>query len=276
MSVTKQPLQLSDTERQQWQQQGYFTRHRQFDPIEIAALQRAAEQAAKQADARTARGHTYFLDSKRFVDVDQATVQYEHTPDSTTVRVLEPVNLFEPQIETLVDDPRLVIPMHALVGSPTLSLWTAKLNMKNSAGSGFGWHQDSPYWIHDCNHVAQLPNVMLALDSQAPANGCLRIIRGSHKLGMLPGTSDGSQLGGFYTDPNCLRLDNQVAMEVEAGALIFFHPHTVHGSEPNTSSQPRRALIFTYQPGDYPMLKTGEVRNVTGAPPTSGCGNITV
>ena len=30
---------------------------------------------------------------------------------------------------------------------------TAKLNFKHPrVGSGFGWHQDAPYWFHDSDH----------------------------------------------------------------------------------------------------------------------------
>ena len=255
-------LSLSPSERQQWQDHGYFIRHQQFAQTELLQLRRAAAKAAARAEGGARLGHTYFLDDKRFVDVEDATIQYEHAPGSTTLRVLEPVHLFHEQIDRLVDDPRLAQPMRELVGADSLSLWTAKLNMKSAAGSGFGWHQDSPYWIHDCAHVDQLPNVMLALDAQSPANGCLRIIRGSHKLGILPGTADGTQLGGFYTDPAAYSLEDEEAMHVEAGALIFLHSLSVHGSQPNTSEHSRRALIFTYLPGDFPMLKNGEVRNV--------------
>ena len=152
--------------------------------------------------------------------------------------------------------------MTSLVGCDALALWTVKLNMKTASGSGFGWHQDAPYWIHDSDDVERLPNVMLALDAQSPANGCFRIIRGSHKHGILPGTDDGSQLGGFYTDPRSFDSAAEVPMRVAAGALIFFHAHSVHGSLPNQSAQPRRALIFTYQPGGLAMLKNGEVREV--------------
>lgn len=276
MSASSEQLRLSEREWQQWREQGYFVRHRQFAHSELDALRRAAERAAARADAKSTRGRTYFLDNKRFVDVDHATVQYEHTPGSTTVRVLEPANLFDDRIDRLVDDPRLTTPMQALVGSTSLSLWTAKLNMKSGAGSGFGWHQDSPYWMHDCGHVDQLPNVMLALDEQRLDNGCFRIIPGSHKRGILPGTADGSQLGGFYTDPGCFDTADEVAMEVDAGALIFFDAHTVHGSAANESNKPRRALIFTYQPGGFPMLKTGAERQVDCEPPELGCRDVTV
>jgi ectoine hydroxylase-related dioxygenase (phytanoyl-CoA dioxygenase family) len=110
--------------------------------------------------------------------------------------------------------------------------------------------------------VDQLPNVMVAFDDATEANGCLRVVRGSHAQGCLPGVSDGSQLGGLYTDPDHFDETQQVAVEAPAGSLIFFNPHSVHGSLPNQSDLPRRALVLTYQPADHPMLKSGGTRNV--------------
>ena len=88
--------------------------------------------------------------------------------------------------------------MKQLVPSERLGLWTAKLNFKHPrVGSGFGWHQDAPYWIHDSDHVEKLPNVMVMFDDAARSNGCLRVIDGSHRAGCLPGCDDGRQLAGF-------------------------------------------------------------------------------
>ncbi len=255
---------LTATEATQWQRDGYFIRHQQFSNQELEKLRQAAARATAKVLQSSNAGKTYFLDNKRFVDIDCATVQYEHYPGANEVRVLEPVHWFDAHFDSLADDPRLVAPMQGLIDQQQLALWTTKLNLKPAGGSAFGWHQDSPYWIHDCAYVDQLPNVMLTLDPQSKDNGCFRIIRGSHTRGILPGTNDGSQLGGFYTDPTQFDEQQQVLMEVDAGALIFFSPHSVHGSAPNTSESPRRALIFTYQPGDCPMLKNGQIRNVTG------------
>ena len=255
---------LSSAERLAYKKDGYFIREAVFDSTELELLRDAAEQAVRIAHAQATGGDAYFLDGKRFVDVNKCTMQYEHSADSTTMRVVEPVNLYDPSIDQLVDDPRITQPMQGLVGDDHLSLWTAKLNLKRpEEGSAFGWHQDSPYWIHDCDHVDRLPNVMLAMDAQSSANGCLSIIRGSHRRGILPGTNDGSALGGFFTDPRSFSCDDQIDMQVEAGALIFFSPHSVHGSQANESALPRRALILTYQPAGLPMLKTGAVRNIS-------------
>ena len=48
---------------------------------------------------------------------------------------------------------------------------------------------------------------------------------------------------------------------VPAGSVVFFSPHSVHGSQPNRSDTPRRALVLTYQPGDNRMFKVAATRN---------------
>jgi ectoine hydroxylase-related dioxygenase (phytanoyl-CoA dioxygenase family) len=50
---------------------------------------------------------------------------------------------------------------------------------------------------------------------------------------------------------------------VPAGSLVFFSPHTVHGSEPNTSKQQRRACVLTYQPGGHRMFKVDAYREAS-------------
>ena len=121
---------------------------------------------------------------------------------------------FHEQFMQLVHDPRLVSPMRQLVDSAEVALWTAKLNLKSSrVGSGFAWHQDTPYWVHDCDEAERLPNDG-ELDDSSISNGCLNIVQGSHKLGMLPGCSDPRQLAGFYTDPAGFDASAQKPIEV--------------------------------------------------------------
>ena len=57
-------------------------------------------------------------------------------------------------------------------------------------------------------------------------------------------------------------------LEVPAGTLIFFSPHSVHGSEPNDSDQRRRAFVLTYQPGGHRMFKVDAKREAGAAPIT--------
>jgi hypothetical protein len=241
---------------------GFLIRRSVFRPDEVAQLRDAVERVAVLAGQLSESGRTYLLDGNQFVDIDEVTIQFEHTPGSESIRVIEPVHQLDARLDALVDDPRIVQPMRGLVGCDDIALWTDKLNLKRPReGSGFRWHQDSPYWIHDSDHVDQLPNVLVALDDATEANGCFRVVRGSHTRGCLPGLADGSQLEGFFTSPESFDEAQQVPMLVPAGSLVFFSPHSVHGSFPNRSEQPRRALVMTYQPAGFPMLKSGVTRN---------------
>lgn len=254
---------LTSEELSFYNETGYLIREAVFTAAEVLALQAAAERAVKNALKMCETGKTYILDGKRFVDFDYVTVQFEPGDGHDNVRVIEPVNELDPALDQLVVDARLTEPMKSLVGAEEIALWTAKLNLKRPReGTGFGWHQDSPYWVHDSNHVDQLPNVMIAFDDANLKNGCFKVISGSHKKGCLPGKDDGTQLGGFYTNTDHFDESDHVAMEVSAGSLIFFNPHTVHGSSPNNSNEPRRAIIITYQPADAPQLKSGQIRNI--------------
>lgn len=248
---------LSEVERRAWEQDGFFLRAAAFSAAEVDALREAAERIAGAAAAAATRGgRAYAVDGNRYVDVQEVTVQYEHREGSRTLRVVEPFHHLDPAFERLVEDPRLVVPMCDLIGTPRVALWTDKLNLKRAEeGSGFLWHQDSPYWVHASQHVDRLPNVMLALDDADEDNGCLRVVRGSHRRGLLPGRQGEGVLGPLFTDPRVFDPGQQVAAVMPAGSLLFFSPHTVHGSEPNRSRRARRACVITYQPPGFDMFK---------------------
>ena len=259
-------LGLTAVEARAYREDGFFAREAVFSAVELEGLREAAERVADLAACASETGDGYSIDGNRYVETPKSTVQFEHAADSSTIRVIEPFHHFDPRFDALLDDPRIVEPMRGVIGSDTVALWTDKLNLKRPfEGSGFRWHQDSPYWTHACSHVDRLPNVMLTLDDAHEANGCFRVVRGSHRQGCLPGIDDDSTLGPLFTAPAYVDESAQVLLEVPAGSLIFFSPHSVHGSRPNVSSEPRRALVLTYQPGGEPMFKLPGTRNCSDA-----------
>lgn len=260
--MSEPALGLTLRERRAWKEDGFFLRRAVFSPDEIEVLRAAAERVRAVAIDLASQGRAYAVDGNRYVDTGPVTVQIEHRASSASLRVVEPFHHLDPAFEALVDDPRVVEPMCDLVGTERVALWTDKLNFKPPhEGSGFLWHQDSPYWAHACRHLDQLPNVMLALDDADPDNGCLRVVRGSHRSGLLPGRQGEGVLGPLFTDPRHIDLAAQFAAAMPAGSLLFFSPHTVHGSEPNRSDRPRRALVITYQPGGQDQFKAPGVRD---------------
>lgn len=254
---------LNEFERTAWQRDGFFVRERAFDADHLAVLRSAAERVARAAAGHAdAEGETYRIDGNRYHEAGGSTIQFEHDSERKTIRVIEPFHHLDSHFDALIDDARIVEPMKELVGDDSVALFTDKINLKRPReGSAFRWHQDSPYWTHFCDHVDRLPNVMLTLDDASVENGCFRVIRGSHTRGCLPGLEGEGVLGPLFTDPAHFDEAEQVPIEVPAGTLVFFSPHTVHGSQPNESDSLRRAVVLTYQPGGLRMFKVDAVRD---------------
>jgi hypothetical protein len=184
-----------------------------------------------ETNSLCAREDDYAIDGNRYIEAGGSTIQYEYATreseagqggsdqSSDTIRVIEPFHHLHPIFDRLIDDERIVVPMRGIVGCERVALWTDKLNLKRPReGSGFRWHQDSPYWSHACDHVERLPNVLVALDDADENNGCFRVIRGSHSEGYLPGLGDGSRLGPLFTNPAAFDETDQVPAVVPADA----------------------------------------------------------
>lgn len=263
---------LTDAERRQYEEDGFFARESVFDAADLerfrAAAERVAARAANEvfslaASEALASEQDYRIDGNRYVEAGRSTVQFEHREDSKTIRVIEPFHHLDPVFDAMIEDPRIVTPLCGVLGEERVALWTDKINLKRPReGSGFRWHQDSPYWSHVCGHCDRLPNVMITLDDADRENGCFRVVPGSHRDGFLPGIQDGSKLGPLFTDPSAFDAEAQWMAELPAGSLVVFSAHTVHGSEPNQSDRNRRAIVLTYQPADHPMFKLEGTRNV--------------
>jgi ectoine hydroxylase-related dioxygenase (phytanoyl-CoA dioxygenase family) len=103
--------------------------------------------------------------------------------------------------------------------------------------------------------------VLVTLDDADLANGCFRLIPGSHRRGMLPGRQGEGALGPLFTRLDQFDERDAVAAALPAGSLVFFSPHSVHGSQPNLSERARRALVLTYQPPDLRLFKVDRIRN---------------
>jgi phytanoyl-CoA hydroxylase len=252
---------LSALEKRAYAEDGFFIREGAFNGDEIDEIRGAVERCAARASAAAAGGRTYQIDGNVYCEASGATIQFEHLPGSKTVRVVEPFHHLDERIDRLIDDPRLVDPIRGLLGELEISLFTDKLNLKRpGVGSRFRWHQDSPYWAHFHPDVERLPNAMISADDATEVNGCLRVIPGSHRGGMLPGLEGEGRLGPLFTDPAHFDESLQVPVVLSAGSTLFFSPSIVHGSEPNDSKERRRALIFTYQGGARRMFKVDAKR----------------
>jgi phytanoyl-CoA hydroxylase len=109
------------------------------------------------------------------------------------------------------------------------------------------WHQDGHPWA-DRLQGAPACTVWVALDDSSADNGCLRVIPGSHVLGsrpLIPATGF-PNLFEVQTDPVLVDDARAVDLILAAGGACVHHPALIHGSGPNRSDRPRRALAVRY------------------------------
>ncbi|HKI74140.1 MAG TPA: phytanoyl-CoA dioxygenase family protein, partial [Pseudomonadales bacterium] len=124
-----------------------------------------------------------------------------------------------------------------LMNEPAV-LFKEKINFKLPGGNGFTEHQDAPAFTtfgHDY-HIT----MMLSIDASTVQNGCLEVVPGGHRSGLLT------------TEPDltiaCDLRDDMAWTPVPTlpGDLLFFDSYLPHRSGPNRSNVSRRALYATY------------------------------
>jgi ectoine hydroxylase-related dioxygenase (phytanoyl-CoA dioxygenase family) len=113
------------------------------------------------------------------------------------------------------------------------------------------WHQDFKYGAHD---DAATVSVWVALTDSTSRNGCMRVIPGSHKAGILP-HSDKVIEHNMLTYSIEVDESNSTDIELKAGEMSIHHPGIVHGSLPNRSGDKRIGFVIRFVTPLFP--KTG-------------------
>ena len=149
----------------------------------------------------------------------------------------------------LARDPEIVELVSDVIGDDVI-LWGCHVFCKPPAeGYETPWHQDGHYWpirpLATCT-------VWVALEPSTRANGCLRVIPGSHR---------GQQLHPhLHEDRQDLTLQQRMAegcfdettavdLELEPGQMSMHDVYMIHGAEANRSPQRRTGVALRYMPG---------------------------
>ena len=132
--------------------------------------------------------------------------------------------------------------------SPVCHYHSKLMQKEPKIGGAWEWHQDYGYWYkNQFMFPDQLISVMVALSPANKQNGCLQVIKGSHKLGRLNHGFAGEQVGAdkVMVD-NALKTMELIFVELKPGDTLFFHSNLLHRSEANLSDYPRWSLISCY------------------------------
>jgi ectoine hydroxylase-related dioxygenase (phytanoyl-CoA dioxygenase family) len=119
------------------------------------------------------------------------------------------------------------------------------------AAASAPWHQDLAFFTHD---KASLVACQVYLDDSTLKNGCIRVVPGSHRMGLMNHYKDGVFTGIVQGDTSAFDAA-EVTVPVKAGSAIFWHSLTLHSSHGNNTDRPRRAIVFEYKDPAARLMK---------------------
>jgi phytanoyl-CoA hydroxylase len=225
-----------------YEEHGYLNLGRLLDDTDLSALQQRIDDIML--------GRASIDTSRLLMQLDSDSGKYEDAPEQT--RGHKGATLNYRKIQDLEHDPLFLEFMQrpifreicARVYGPQtrISCYRAMfMNKPAHKGTFLPWHQDR--W----SDLDRDPLITLwtALDPATKANGCVQILPGTHKLGVI----NREHPSGFVTTEqadNLLREHEPVFLELKAGECALLHNWLLHSSDVNNTDIPRRAFSVCY------------------------------
>lgn len=129
-----------------------------------------------------------------------------------------------------------------LLGGPVV-LFKEKINFKMPGAPGFKAHQDQQAgWSR---YAPLFVTALVTLDPATLENGCLEMVPGRHRSGLIGEEWSPLDEAGLELKP----------IPTEPGDVVFFDSFAPHASKPNFTAEPRRILYLTYN-----LLSDGDHR----------------
>lgn len=236
--------QLTDEDIRKYHEDGYILARGMFDANEIAVLQ-----AAVTIDSNM-KSNAIGLDDGAG-GKSKLTIWYEPGDDIYGVFA---------RIGRVVDG------VTKLLGAEPYFYHSKVMLKEPRVGGAWSWHQDYGYWYEDGFLYPDMLSVLIAVDRAYVENGCLQVLRNSHRLGRIDHILVGEQSGAEQKRLNLAFEEfERVYCEMSPGDVLFFHGNTLHGSEQNKSDSPRFSLITCYTASDN--LPKGPRREFVNAVP---------
>jgi hypothetical protein len=160
---------------------------------------------------------------------------------------------------------RIVEPMQKLLGDEVYHYHHKMMLKQPRTGGAWEWHQDYGYWYNNGCLFPDMASCLIAVDRAVRENGCLQVLKGSHKLGRVDHGKSGGQVGADMERVEAaMKLFELVYCEMAPGDALFFHGNLLHRSDQNRSDFPRWSLICCYNTKhNDPIIRNGRHPNYT-------------
>ena len=240
---------LTAEDRETYAKDGFFIRPNAFDTDEIDTLRDRIEDLVELIETSDV------LPQKQKQAILKHNVGTEATSGPTSLNSITRLHRFSALVRSHIRDPRQLDAVTQIVGSDLFCPNDLYFFKPPGTGRPIAWHQDSWYFrntyvssIGDAIEQASI-GTWLALDDADEENGCLWVIPGSHRLGVIDHSqveeSDKYLLQKRVTVSDEME-ERAIPVEVPKGALVFFNNALLHRSTPNRSDRFRRAYIVHY------------------------------
>ena len=234
--------QLSSLESERFARDGYLIRRGLLEPDMVSELVERIDASLNPALAPVefeADVHYPGAPSSRWAEGGQTPRRLQHAYGRDAL------------FRQCASHPGIVATLRVLMDSDELMLSQNHHNCVMTKHPGFSsltsWHQDIRYWRFD---RPELVSTWMALGPENINNGSLLVIPGSHKINIEPGRFDAALFLRTDLEENESLLATAVAVELEAGDVLFFHSRTLHAAGQNSSSSVKRSIVFTYHTKD--------------------------
>ena len=219
------PIELTDNEVYFYQTQGYLLIPNLIEPAMLDELREAV------LDVLEANG------------VSRA--QLDHASSTADKLRQNPQYLQDSLLDELINGEAMMALASRLIGGRAVRYLPFTAVKAGGGGGQFHFHQDNNYTQHD--PALGSINIWVALVDMTPENGCLQMVPGSHKEGVLDweNAGDGDSHRKVAVDPKTF-----LPIRMRAGDAVAFTRLTVHGSGPNYTNRARVAYGLQYHRED--------------------------
>jgi ectoine hydroxylase-related dioxygenase (phytanoyl-CoA dioxygenase family) len=248
---------LTEQERAEFEQNGYFIVEDALPPRLVEELTRVVDRLDAEYRPRMGKGPHELLSLRDFIGKDDVFLE-------------------------LLDWPRTFPKVWGILGWH-IQLYHTHMNVTPPLPPGedpprkrLQWHQDSDRLNRDLE-IHPRPRISLKVgyfltDTTEPARGNMYVVPGSHLQDRIPFPEDG------VSNP-----EGAVPLQVRAGTAVFFDRRIWHTPSPNRSDRTRKVLFYGYsyrwlRPRDdmtvaHYMDRSDPIRRqLLGASPTGGYG----
>ncbi len=246
-------MRLSQEQVEQYHRDGFLVLEGLLSETEVGTLRQRVEDIAAGRVPFPEEGLEYEPGAK------------EHRRNIDNLRKINSCAEHDPFFLQHARNPAILEVVEALLGQD-IKFFGDQLFMKPPGGMEKTYHQDSAYFNID---PMALVSSWVALDDVTIENGCMWVVPGSHRDGLVD-HSEAWMVGDRedkHVPDSAFDRGKETAITMRMGGCSFHHSLLLHRSGPNLTPHRRRGLATHYmtarsrwtgEPGakpDYPLLR---------------------